>query len=56
MSIVNFNVKSFRIRSLSYGKVAKNPVTRFTFQIKVYLGQNANSLGFEPTEMRPMGS
>ena len=35
--IVNFNVKSFRIRSLSYGKVAKNPVTRFTFKQKYIL-------------------
>ena len=37
-SVVSFNVKSFRLRSLSYGKAAKKLNTRFTFQIKVYFG------------------
>ena len=32
-SIFNFNFKSFRLRSLSYGKVVKKSITRFTSQI-----------------------
>ena len=65
-SIVNFNVKFFRLRSLSYSKVVKNSITRFTSQIKVYFGweglllkipdRGTATLEFKPTGMSPMGS
>ena len=65
-SIVNFDFKSIRLKSLSYVKVSKNSITSFTFQIRVYFGcaslllklpdRSADTLWFDCTGMPPIGS
>ena len=65
-SIVNFDFKSIRLKSLSYVKVSKDSITSFTFQIRVYFGcaslllklpdRSADTLWFDCTGMPPIGS